>query len=201
MSIYEKTYYNNLGEYICISPSTIKSVRFINCKYLPEGLTFGKKNGTISGTFLTDGDFEIQIKYAFTKNGVEKIYLDTISIFVNKNIIRKPPVDFENNDFNPSIEEIDYYLEEIVEKNVDQIGNIESITQEIVELTEPDVSSLDFSTESISNQYHVFQSCDDSNNITLNIPDSIKKSIDDLSSSNFMQYMHVTGANTFVYKI
>lgn len=33
------------------------------------------------------------------------------------------------------------------------------------------------------------------------ISGTIKKSIDDLSSSNFMKYMHVNGANTFVYKI
>jgi hypothetical protein len=34
-----------------------------------------------------------------------------------------------------------------------------------------------------------------------NIDDNIKKSINDLSVSQSMKYMHVNGANTFVYKI
>jgi hypothetical protein len=51
----------------------------------------------------------------------------------------------------------------------------------------------------ITYSLHEINENSDENDIA--ISGTIKKSIDDLSSSNFMKYMHVNGANTFVYKI
>jgi hypothetical protein len=51
----------------------------------------------------------------------------------------------------------------------------------------------------ITYSLHETNETSDENDIA--ITGTIKKSIDDLSSSNFMKYMHVNGANTFVYKI
>lgn len=174
MLLYENIYYSNLGEQIYIVPNNMRNIKFVYCKNLPEGLFFDKKMGTIHGISNKETNVECIVKYL--KPTSERAYTEIVHICVQKNTtIHCSYTHLENID-DIKNESITYYLNETID-TPDAI--IHKTYDNSVELPlENTIPSIPFS----------------------DIENNIKKTIDAFPLSS-MKYMHVNGANTFVYNL
>jgi hypothetical protein len=173
MTLYAETvYYCNLGEPIKIIPTTIKNISFINCKYLPSGLLFTKRDGVISGIYTKEDYLELQIKY---RKNTTKVISEVIKISIKK----REPI------YNP---DLSVNLEHIIESNENEpityyLTENDSINEEIPISIPDNIEKIDTSFRQTKSQ------------IKNNIEEKIKKSINDLSLTKTIKFMCINETN------
>lgn len=186
MTLYAETvYYCNLGEPIEIIPTTINNISFIYCKQLPNGLSFNKRNGIISGSYEKENYLELQIKY---KKNNTKVISETIKISIKKReAIHIPDVSINLEDIIESnqAEPITYYLSE---NNNSHIYEEPVIPEPVIQ--EPLVV-VPCHIENIHSNYHK----PTISKITHNNEEKIKKSIHDLALTKTIKFMCINSSN------
>ena len=180
MTLYAETiYYCNLGEPIEIIPTTTKNISFINCKCLPAGLLFNKRNGIVSGIYGKENYLELQVKYR--KNN-SKVISETIKVSIKKREpVHKPDISvnleyiIEKNEKEP----ITYYLSEH-DNTIEHNNTIEEIPV-----------SVPFNSETVEKDFQK----PIPKIIKCNIDEKIKKSIHDLSLTKTIKFMCINESN------